>query len=69
MPDRDRFRGVGASSLDVGGGRDFAAGFEEVVVGRDDVEDSGVCDGEGDGKAWLVELTEVMDYGVYVAVG
>jgi hypothetical protein len=68
MADLDRFRGVGASSL-VGGRRDFVAGLEVVVVGRGDMGDSGVCDGEGDGRAWLVELTEAMDYGVCVAVG
>ena len=61
MSDRDRFRGTGASSLDVGGGRDFVAGLEVVVVGRDDVDDSGVCGGDGEGRARLVELTEAMD--------
>jgi len=61
MSDRDRFRGTGASSLDVGGGRDFVAGLGVVIVGRDDVEDSGVCDGDGDGRSRLVELTEAMD--------
>jgi len=42
--------------LDVGAGRDFAAGLEKVVGGSDDVEDSGVCDGEGDGRARSVVL-------------
>ena len=60
MSERDRFRGAGLSSLDVGGGRDFAADLEVVAAGRDDVEDSGVCDGEGDGRARLAELTEAM---------
>jgi hypothetical protein len=48
----------------------LVAGLEVVVVERDDVEDSdsGVCDGEGNGRAWFVELMEAMDYGVYVAV-
>jgi hypothetical protein len=57
MPDRDRFLGASPSSLDVGGGRDFAGGLEVVVViGRDDEEDSGVWDGEGDGRGLLVAM-------------
>ena len=57
MFDRDRFRGVTSSSLDVGGGRDFAGGFEVVVVvGRDDVEDSGVSEGEGEGRVRLAAM-------------
>jgi len=55
MSDRDRFRGATLSSLDVGGGRDFAGGLEVVVVvGRDDVEDSGVCEG---GRRWESDET------------
>jgi len=57
MSDRDRFRGMSSSSLDVGGGRDFAGGLEVVVVvGRDDVEDSGVSEGEGDGRVRLAAM-------------
>jgi hypothetical protein len=37
--------------LDVGAGRDFAAGLEVVVDGRDGMEASEECDGDGDGRA------------------
>jgi len=67
MSDRDRFRGAPRSSLDVGAGRDFAAGLEVVVDGRDDVEDAGVPEGDGEGRARSEELTVAIGYDMYVA--
>jgi hypothetical protein len=61
MPVRDRFRGAAPSWLDVGAGRDFAAGLEVVVDGRDGMESSEECDGDGDGRARSEVSTVAMD--------
>ena len=70
---RDRFRGAGLSSLDVGAGRDLAGGLEVVDEGGDDGEDSDGWHGCEDGRARLgalmeVESTITITLGVYVIV-
>jgi len=61
MSDRDRFRGAEPSWLDVGAGRDFAAGLEVVVDERDGMGASEECDGDGDGRVKSEELAVAMN--------
>jgi hypothetical protein len=68
MLDRARFRGGGKSSSDVGAGRDFAVRLGVVSVERDDVEDTGVLDGDEESRLGEEESTIAMGWGNYVAV-